>query len=318
MINKLRYFVIMLLATLSHAEILPAAFSGCRITLDKKALFAMEVIDSNIQNTADDVCPRGLQGALKIATAILRQAIAGQADEAVSFDGKTLNALAEKMEHVCKEFPIFLKNRQFMLILERYNKAFGRASRIIQNRGIDPKSIVFRLRSGLSPDLATPLLQAKSDVVSDEVMGASWASPELVQKGGNLLCSAAQLGALEEAKRLLRTRVIAVDFMDEEGRTPLLFALLCGHFDVADLLFEKGADPSYINPKNGSSILHVAALDNNKSVVEWLLNHGVDINIPNCGSAIMTALDLVEMQLSFSKGDKEFVAWLLSKGARRA
>jgi len=308
----------MLLATLSHAEILPATFSGRHTTLDEKALFAVEVIDSNIRNTADDVCPRGLQGALKIAGAILRQAIAGQADEAVSFDGKTLNALVEKMEHVCKEFPIFNRDKKVIKTLAEYNKAFGRASGIAEKKGIDPRSIIFRLETGEKPILATPSSQAKTDVTADEIIETSWVSPDLVEKGGDLLCDAARLGELEEAKRLLRTGIVNVNFMDEEGRSPLFWALLCGHFDVADLLFEKGANPSCINPKNGSSILHVAALDNNKPVVEWLLDHGVDINIPKRGSAIMTALDLVEMHLSFSKGDKEFVVWLLSKGARRA
>ncbi len=300
--SKLRYFMIILLAALSHAEILPAASSGRHITLDQKALFAIEVIDSNIRNIPDDVYPRGLQGALKIAVAVLSQAIAGQNDETVSYTGKTLNALAEKMEHVCLQFPILQKDKKVIETLAEYNNLFGRASRIVKNNRIDPRLTVFPLETGIKPILVTSTL----------------VSHELVEEWGNSLCLAAESGDLEEVRRLLSTRVVNVDFMDTESCTPLLRALLWGHFDVADFLYENGADPAYVNPKSGCSILHIAALDQNEPVIEWLIAHGVDINILMYGRAIMTALDFVEAyRASGIDVDSAFVDWLLSKGALR-
>jgi ankyrin repeat protein len=47
-----------------------------------------------------------------------------------------------------------------------------------------------------------------------------------------------------------------LDLDDAEGTTPLLIAVLNGHFDVAHFLLEKGADPNNRDSYQGSALLY--------------------------------------------------------------
>ena len=59
--------------------------------------------------------------------------------------------------------------------------------------------------------------------------------------------------------------------------TPLVAALSRGHLDIAELLYEAGAD---LEPRNcfNMTLLHAASLDGRVDVANWLFEHGVSTN----------------------------------------
>jgi len=70
---------------------------------------------------------------------------------------------------------------------------------------------------------------------------------------------------------------VDVDLKDESGRTPLHYAALRGHKEIAELLIAKGAD---VNAKddNGRTPLYEAAFNGGKEIAELLIGKGADVN----------------------------------------
>lgn len=64
---------------------------------------------------------------------------------------------------------------------------------------------------------------------------------------------------------------------DKDGRTPLMFAVAEGNFDVAKSLIEHGADLNIQN-NNGETALHLAAIYGNDKIARLLLKHGAAVN----------------------------------------
>ena len=87
---------------------------------------------------------------------------------------------------------------------------------------------------------------------------------------------AVQYGKIEGVKKAIAAGV-DVNAKDEDGGTPLLYATLSGHKEVAELLIAKGAD---VNAKNedGHTPLHYAAVMGHKEIAELLIAKGADVN----------------------------------------
>jgi len=114
-------------------------------------------------------------------------------------------------------------------------------------------------------------------------------------------------GDVIEARRLIEEGLANVNEHGYWGWTPLHYAAVGGHRDVAVLLIEKGAD---VNAKNHFLMtpLHTAANYSSFEVAELLLKNGADVNAKdNC---LETPL-----HIAARSGQIEFVRLLLSNGA---
>ncbi|KAF2110293.1 ankyrin repeat-containing domain protein [Lophiotrema nucula] len=71
-----------------------------------------------------------------------------------------------------------------------------------------------------------------------------------------------------------------IDVHDQWGRTPLFYAALRGHLDVANFLLKNGAK---INARDciGQSPLHIACSTENEDMVSLLLQAGASVNCPS-------------------------------------
>jgi ankyrin repeat protein len=97
---------------------------------------------------------------------------------------------------------------------------------------------------------------------------------------------AARTGDVAEVTRLLTSEPRLVFSRDKlDGRTPLHWAAIKGHKDIAELLLANKADvdakTNGFGTAGGDTPLHFAALGGHKDVAELLLDHGADVNAKN-------------------------------------
>ncbi len=123
----------------------------------------------------------------------------------------------------------------------------------------------------------------------------------LVSCGGSSvdIWTAAAQGNIESVKRHLGTGV-DVNAKNKSEMTPLHYASMMGHKEVAGLLITSGAD---VNAKGqfqnfGETPLHHAAWGDHKEIIELLITKGADVNaIIQSGSFKgMTPLDRAKRQ----------------------
>jgi ankyrin repeat protein len=124
------------------------------------------------------------------------------------------------------------------------------------------------------------------------------------------LMESAYLGKLDEVERLVFEGT-AVDVVDPEHRTPMMFAAFNGHTQVVEFLFEKGAqvDTRDINGRTG---LMYASSGSYGDTVMLLLSRGAEVDVQGTlegFTALMTAA---------AEGQVEIVRHLLDHGADRS
>jgi ankyrin repeat protein len=69
-----------------------------------------------------------------------------------------------------------------------------------------------------------------------------------------------------------------VNFPGFHGRTPLFYVADKGNVELAEALYKKGADVNYINKDGKNILMDIAIHKPGKEIVEWLINHGANIN----------------------------------------
>jgi ankyrin repeat protein len=113
---------------------------------------------------------------------------------------------------------------------------------------------------------------------------------------------------LTECKNLL-DRGANANAADEEGCTPLIWAVLSGKSEVVELLLQKGAEVNCID-NDGQTPLHIAAITGNLPVARLLLDRGAEVNardhfgITPLRSAVLNA-DTAMVDLLTAKGGKQ-------------
>src|SRR5207237_6223691 len=98
---------------------------------------------------------------------------------------------------------------------------------------------------------------------------------------GVLLNSACSEGNLKEVIRLIKAGA-DVNYRDDLGAHPLLYACQRKHINVMKYLLENGADVNAMNlHKNSLTALHVACIGEDLESVKLLLDSGADIEAEN-------------------------------------
>jgi len=86
--------------------------------------------------------------------------------------------------------------------------------------------------------------------------------------------------------QLLYQRGADIDVRGFEGRTPLYGASARGHLEIVQWLLGRGADPNLSDEFHGETALHQAAWRDYVKVVQILLQHNADPNIQNSGGEV--------------------------------
>jgi len=126
---------------------------------------------------------------------------------------------------------------------------------------------------------ATQLFQAIAAVYEElrqaDTSGGDFGAPAPRVK--SRVAAAAELGDLEELRRLLEELPSRANEEDDLGIVPLMFAAAGGCIAAADMLLEFGADVHARNPI-GWSVLVYAALANNAAMVHFLVERGAKVS----------------------------------------
>ena len=141
-------------------------------------------------------------------------------------------------------------------------------------------------------------------ILSSLMLGVAGAQPAPQIEA---LHEAAYAGNLEEVRRLLEEG-IAVDVLDPEGRTPLMWASFNGHTAVSALLLENGAAIN-TRERNGRTALMYASSGPFAGTVGLLLEKGADVNLQG------TAEGFTALMTAAAEGQVEVVRVLLAYGA---
>ena len=121
------------------------------------------------------------------------------------------------------------------------------------------------------------------------------------------LLGAALQGNQGEVERLV-SKGVAVDTVDAEKHTPLMFAAFNGHTAVVAFLHEKGAE---IDAKdiNGRTALMYAASGPFVETVKFLLDEGAEVNLQG------TLESFTALMTAAAEGQIDVVRLLLDRGA---
>lgn len=96
-----------------------------------------------------------------------------------------------------------------------------------------------------------------------------------------------------------------IDFIDENGETPLCNACVCDATDVAKLLLKHGANPN-VKDVHGNRLITIACDNSNTELAQLLYEHGANINSKSSdGFNIATS--------AITRDDDDILLWVLSK-----
>uniref|UniRef100_A0A8C6GIP5 Ankyrin repeat and MYND domain containing 2 n=1 Tax=Mus spicilegus TaxID=10103 RepID=A0A8C6GIP5_MUSSI len=88
-------------------------------------------------------------------------------------------------------------------------------------------------------------------------------------------------GTVQEAGRLLSSKNVRVNCLDENGMTPLMHAAYKGKLEMCKLLLRHGADASCHQHEHGYTALMFAALSGNKDITWVMLEAGAETDVVN-------------------------------------
>lgn len=111
------------------------------------------------------------------------------------------------------------------------------------------------------------------DHLKSEITAERFRSPENTVQ----LHRAAGKGDLKELEQLATTQNFNINMADQNGMTPLHYAVLFGKADVVNWLIEKGARLDLLT-KERKSLLHLAAIGRNEQILQTLLKMKLDPN----------------------------------------
>ena len=135
---------------------------------------------------------------------------------------------------------------------------------------------------------------AGAQAIDIAVWSRNFATARLLLAGGSTcdLTIAAALGDLDRVTALLDQDPARIRGVRRNGKRALSAAIEFGHREIARLLLDRGADPTWpeADASHGAS-LHAAARAGDSELVELLLAHGADPNshVDSAGNAVYAA-----------------------------
>ncbi len=119
--------------------------------------------------------------------------------------------------------------------------------------------------------------------------------------------TAAKNGDLEAVKAIAARDPSRVNAVDDEKYTPLHWACIRAHWDVAEYLIEQGAELN-LQGGDGGSPLNWAAHHDHVEIIKLMISKGAKLNIPN-------QWGMTELHTAVWRGNARVAAYLLDKGA---
>ncbi|WP_342255471.1 ankyrin repeat domain-containing protein [Spiroplasma endosymbiont of Poecilobothrus nobilitatus] len=110
-----------------------------------------------------------------------------------------------------------------------------------------------------------------------------------------------------EITKLLIDNGADVNLQDENGTTPIYYAISTDNIEIVKLLIDNGADVKNIN-KNGLTPLYYAIILDKKEMVQFLINNGADVNLRDKNG-------LTPLHFAIDENNKEMVQFLINNGA---
>lgn len=123
----------------------------------------------------------------------------------------------------------------------------------------------------------------------------------------NDMLSAAKTGDLKKIQSLLKAKHELLKIKDDQGLTPLYFAVQESHTDTVDALLNEGAEVN-LKYNKGITLLHVAVQKGNIEIAKLLLAKGAEVNAKD-------KYDWTPLYDAAVKGNKGMVELLLSRQA---
>lgn len=107
---------------------------------------------------------------------------------------------------------------------------------------------------GFNPDIDSLRNDGKSPLINAIFRGYPEIAGLLIEKGADINAS------------------------DIQGNPPIYWAVTKGLADIANILLDKGAASDFVDKDNGRTLLHIAALQGHRDMVETLLDNKPDVN----------------------------------------
>ena len=121
------------------------------------------------------------------------------------------------------------------------------------------------------------------------------------------IVEAAKNGDLQTVKTILAEDPSKLNALDEQKYTPLHWACIRGHWEVAGFLIEKGADLN-VQGGDGGTPINWAVHHDNVDIVQRMIGMGARLNIQN-------QWGMTELHTAIWRGNIHVVAYLLDQGS---
>ena len=130
---------------------------------------------------------------------------------------------------------------------------------------------------------------------------------QVIMASGEEIVEAAKRGDLHAVKAILADDPSKLNALDEEKYTPLHWACMRAHWDVAEYLIEQGADLN-IQGGDGGTSLQWAVHHDNVDIVRLMVSKGAKLNVQNLWS-------MTELHTAIWRGNIHVVEYLLDQGS---
>ena len=127
------------------------------------------------------------------------------------------------------------------------------------------------------------------------------------EDGKTVLQHAVEIGNCDILRKILTKSAANINFVDQQGNTPILLAIKNNNLPVAEILLDRGADIEYTNRK-GQSALSLAAQWDNKALSELLIKRGANIYAQDIYSQ-------TPLSIAATKDHTSIVSLLVERGA---